>query len=326
MEGACEVSSAPEYIGGIDVGGTSIKVGVIRRHDGAVIRDWSEPTHAEEGPTAVVARIRRCIRDVWETEQRIASIGVGMPGVVHPVDRTVHYPPNFPEWGVVPLQQLLQASSPVPVTVENDANAAAIAEARVGAGAGVSHFLYVTLGTGVGGGIVIDGKVYAGPHGDAGEIGHVIVDMHERPTEEQREHGRTFRAGTMEELIGRIGLLRRMEHVLLRTPSDRLRSGEFDVADITTAAAAGDAAALEVLTWAGQILGVGLASALNVLGMHVVIVGGGISQAHPRLLDTAIATIRERAIPTVARSIDLRVASLGAHAGVVGAAMIGALD
>jgi glucokinase len=320
------VSSAPEYLGGVDVGGTSIKVGVIRRLDGTVVREWSVLTHAEEGPTAVVSRIRSCIRDVWETEQRIASIGVGMPGVVHPTEHTVQYPPNFPGWGVVPLQSLLQASSPVPVTVENDANAAAIAEARVGAGRDVSHFLYVTLGTGVGGGIVIDRKVYAGPHGDAGEIGHVIVDMHERPTEEQHAHDRAFRAGTMEEMIGRIGLLHKMESILQQQSSAHLHTGAYDVADITTAATLGDAAALELLTWAGEILGVGLASALNVLGMHVVVVGGGISQAHPRLLETALSTIKERAIPTVARHVDLRVATLGSHAGVVGAAMIGALD
>ncbi len=305
--------------GAIDLGGTNIKAAIVRP-DGHILARQSEPTNAKAGPDAVLAQMRRCVEWLCRHEHPIQAVGVGVPGVVNPEDGCAYHPPNLSDWKVVPVRSTLAAFCSRPLFVDNDANAGGIGEAEAGNGRDAESFLYLTLGTGVGGAIILNKKLYRGERGGAAEIGHIIVREDVAP--ETTEPG--FRAGTMEEYIGREGLIDFVREFVSRAGIDSpLRDKEhFDVADISVAAHEGDPAALACFRRAGQILGAGLASVLAILDLQVVIVGGGISQAHPLLLDTARETLRERAIPTVAERAVIRLARFGKDAGLVGAAML----
>lgn len=276
----------------IDIGGTFIKYGIVDA-TGSILARYHVPTVAHDGREAVVARVADIAKGlVAQAPGR--PIGIGVPGVVDPQTKRVQSPPNLPGWDSVPLADLIADATGVPVVVENDANAAAIAECRAGAGRAFRDFLYVTLGTGVGGGVIIDGQLYTGPHGDAGEIGHIHI------------HPGTV----LERVIGRMGIL------------ERYQGGDgVDVADIDARAIAGEEHAQQVLDETGRLLGIGLCSAMAVLGLRTVIIGGGISRS-VRIIDHAERTIRERAIPTIAANAVIMRAQFVDDAGLVGAAML----
>jgi glucokinase len=187
------------------------------------------------------------------------------------------------------------------MAVENDANAAALGEAMFGAGVGRPDFLYVTLGTGVGGGVILGGQIYRGPHGDAGEVGHIIMDAWAR---EGAFDPRPFRTGVLEEYAGIRGIVRMARE-----------QGE-DVDNV------GRIRNDAVLQEAGRIIGLGLCSAVAVLGVRTVIIGGGVAQA-PFIVDSIRATMERRAIPTIARALSVLPARFGSQAGLVGAAAVG---
>lgn len=282
---------------GIDIGGTFIKYGVVAA-DGTIIEKHQTPTQAHEGKDALVSRILSVAHTLASFRPFALSpcqaLGIGVPGVVDPLSKHVQSPPNLPGWDDVPLQQIVADALGIKVVVENDANAGAIAELRAGAGKGRTDFLYVTLGTGVGGGVVINGRLYTGPHGDAGEVGHIHL------------HPGTV----LEKIIGRIGILERYG-----------ADDTVDVGDIDQRAQAGEQRAIDVLTETGHLLGIGLCSAMAVLGLRTVIVGGGISRS-TLILDAARTSIQQHAIPTIARNFQLLPAKFLNDAGLIGAALL----
>lgn len=278
---------------GIDIGGTFIKYGLVAA-DGTIIEKHQTPTLAHEGREALLTRILNVARHLASLHPSTLAIGVGVPGVVDPLSKHVQSPPNLPGWDDVPLQQIVAEALGIRVVVENDANAGAIAELRAGAGQRHKNFLYVTLGTGVGGGVVIDGKLYTGPHGDAGEVGHVHL------------HPGTV----LEKVIGRVGIL------------ERYGAGDsVDVGDIDQRAQGGEQRAIDVMKETGHLLGIGLCSALAVLGLRTVIVGGGISRS-TTILDAARKSIHDHAILTIARNFQLLPAKYLNDAGLIGAALL----
>lgn len=284
-------------IGAIDIGGTSMKYGVVTE-GGDVLWEHSVPTKAAEGRDAVVERCCGVVRSILERSPDVAAIGVGVPGVVDPVTKVVQAPPNLPGWDCVDLRGALQTVTSLPIDVENDANAAALGEALMGAGVGHANFLYATLGTGIGGGIIINSALYRGPHGDAGEIGHIIMNAWDP------EDPRPFRTGVLEEYAGIAGIV-----AMARKEGEEVEN----VGRIRNDA---------VLREAGRVVGLGLCSALAVLGMRVVVIGGGVAQA-PFVIDTIRATIKRRAIPTIAASVEVLAAKYGSQAGLIGAAAVG---
>lgn len=306
---------------GLDIGGTTIKAAVVDG-DGVIIYRDLQPTDAQQGKEVVLSTIRSTIEQAIALHPSVVAIGIGVPGVVNPRDGCVYHPPNLPGWDVVPLASLVRSYTRVPVAVDNDANVAAVAELVLGAGRGHSHFLYVTLGTGVGGGIIVDHRLFVGERGGAGEIGHIVIDAHAAPEPNQLP----FRPGTLEEFVGRKGILRLAAHYANQYPNSLLHTyTELDVQQISDAVERGDTAAQGCFRQAGYYIGIGLASALALLDMRTIVVGGGISQAHPLLLNTTQATLRERAIPTIASETQVLQAHFGSDAGVIGAAMIGKL-
>lgn len=309
-----------KYTIGVDVGGTTIKFGVIAA-DGSVLGRDVRPTHAEEGPKAVLKNVADGVRGLLETHPDATGIGVGFPGTVD-IEGRVSYPPNFPGWEVVKpaqeLSSLLETS--LPIVVENDANVAAWAEAKIGSGKNSPHFLYVTLGTGVGGCIVSDGKIWRGATGGAGEIGHVTVDV----------NGPICNCGArgcIEAFIGSRYMTSYVRQKMRRYPESLLHEMVGDGKELTPqlineAAEGGDVFAQNFLSELGRLLGAALAGVMNICDLHVCIVGGGISQAETFLLGQARRTLRARVLQPIATDVQLRVAALSLDAGIVGAGLL----
>lgn len=302
---------------GLDLGGTNLKAGVLNQANELV---WQtiQPTNARRPADEIVADMVRLVRAALEKYPETESVGIGVPGMVSH-DGTVRIAPNIQSWKDLPLRSLIQKEVRVPVVVENDANVGAIAEMGIGAGAGVSHFIYVSLGTGVGGAIVINNCIYRGESGAAGEIGHVIVDIHKQINE-----ARPFRTGVLEEFIGKNQVTYSASRILRRyKESTLLFQQKPDPYHISSAAEEGDAAALEVLETAGYYLGIALSSAMNLLDISLVVVGGGLSHSHHSMFDKALETIRERTLPPIAEIARIEKARFHKEAGIYGAALLG---
>src|SRR3989304_1817178 len=164
---------------GVDLGGSAVKAGLVNAQ-GKTPRNTTVPAEANKGPTHVIKRIAESVHALIDNssykKKDFVGIGVGSPGSVEPNGGTVKYPPNFPRWTEVRLGETLHKEFQLHVEVDNDANAAAVGEAKFGSGVGHKDFIMVTLGTGVGGGLILDGKIYRGPFGGAGELGHITID------------------------------------------------------------------------------------------------------------------------------------------------------
>ncbi|MHB9013952.1 MAG: ROK family protein, partial [Ignavibacteriaceae bacterium] len=171
------MSKQEKYAIGVDLGGTNVKVGIVSQN-GKIIKKVSVETKAQGGPKKVIQQIKKGIDEVLnKNELRIHGIGIGSPGTVSTKKGTVEDPPNLPGWGKVNLGKIIQKEFKINVKVENDANAAAIGEMIYGAGKSYESFVMVTLGTGVGGGIIYNRKLFRGEFGAAGEIGHISIDI-----------------------------------------------------------------------------------------------------------------------------------------------------
>ena len=318
------------YAVGVDIGGTTIK-GAAVSAAGDVGKEIVLPSGAAGGPGAVLARaadvIGRVLRENSGPDgpEMCAGVGVGIPGIVSATDGLVRYPPNFTDWGDVDVTGELAKRTGLKVVTENDANAAALAEARFGAGMRHPDFIFVIWGTGVGGGLILDGKIFRGPGGGAGEIGHVTID---RDGPECNCGNR----GCVEAYIGQKYLSLRTQNLISeahrsagRTAITDLVGGDFARLDpriISRAAEMGDELAVGVLTGAGEMLGVALASVVNVMDIPTAIIGGGLS-AVPDFVYRAIAgEMRSRVLRPHRDRVAVGRALLGNRAGIIGAASL----
>ncbi|TAL70017.1 MAG: ROK family protein [Bacteroidetes bacterium] len=302
---------------GIDLGGTNLKSGVID-DNGNIIENSNCPTNADEGYNSVINKIKEIIGDS-ESKFNIKSIGIGVPGIVSD-EGLIRISPNLPGWINLPLKKKLTESTTLPLTIDNDANTAAIAELELGAGKELNNFIYITLGTGVGGTIIINRKIFRGDSGGAGEIGHTIIDANDK----SNCYNTSFRSGILEEFIGRKQIIELAKRILLNFPDSILnKNDEVDVSSISDAAAMGDTAAIECFNKIGYYLGVGIASAMNLLDISTSIIGGGISLSDNILFDCALKIIKQRALPPIALRAELRKAFFTKHAGIIGAALLG---
>ena len=315
-------SSAPSQqpLIGVDVGGTTLKFGLVSPNC-QILHQFAIPTEAERGADAVLARIADGInRLIDEQNGLIAAVGLGVPGVINQRGE-ISYPPNFPGWGVVPVAERLRPllKQPLPIAVENDANVAAFAEAQA-PGATDRDFLFITLGTGVGGCIINNGAIWRGATGGAGEIGHLSVVM----------NGHLCNCGArgcVEAYLGQRYMTALAAAQLPRFPESLLHAmlaegNALEPKLINAAAESGDRFAADFLEEMGEILGAALASALNLLDLHLVIVGGGIAQAERHLLEPARRSLRARLIQSISHDIQLRPARFQNNAGIIGAAML----
>lgn len=306
---------------GVDIGGTSIKFAIVDSV-GDIVRHGQLPTPVS-GPDSILDAVAEGVRRLVAESPRLPyGIGLGVPGVVDMKGHVAH-PPNLPGWDVVDVASRLRPrlnGLDLPISVENDANVAALAEARAGAGAGERNFLYVTLGTGVGGCIISDGEIWRGATGGAGEIGHTTIDI----------NGPLCNCGSrgcIEAYIGNHYMARVAAARLEREPDSMLHAWiaagqDVDPKRLDEAAMSGDRFAIEFLTEMGELLGAALASALNMLDMRLVVVGGGLSRADVSLLEPARHSMRRRLLKTISTRAELRPALFLNDAGVVGSAMM----
>ncbi len=301
---------------GVDVGGTKIAAGVVDE-SGAVVEKTRRPTPADD-PDA----LRRTIAELAEElagRHEVTAVGIGAAGFVN-AERTGVYFSAHVSWGDGPVTDLLRGSLGMPVTIENDGNAAAWAEYTYGAGAGVPHQLMVALGTGIGGGLILDGEIYRGGHGTAAEIGHLGLFPGGRPCE-------CGRRGCFEEYASGSALQRMAREAAAEGRAPALLAaagGDADAvtgAQVTELAMAGEQEAITLFEQLAEPLGLGIASLVAVLDPTVVVVGGGVSEAGELLVGPTRPVLERELTGRGHRPApELRIAALGNDAGLIGAA------
>lgn len=306
---------------GVDIGGTSVKIGVVDTETGLILHSTSFPSpHAPARDFA--GSVAEFIRIAVRGHNVGSSIGIGVPGAMNAERTLVRNPPNFPGWKEEPLAAYLREALPefTNVVMDNDAKVATLAEATFGAGLGESHFLLITLGTGVGGGIWADHAIFRGSTGGAGEFGHVSIDYN------GPECGCGAR-GCIEAYLGRLFFIGRARRRYLderpRTQlAERLDSSTCEPEDVSRAAEAGDQFALNMLTEAGTQLGIACSSVAKLLDISLFIVGGGIAQAGDLVMAPAREALAANVFAHQRHSVRLIPAALGPSAGLIGAALL----
>lgn len=296
---------------GLDIGGSFLK-GAIVNPSGKVEERLHEPI-AKDSLDTLLAQLERAMRGLAGPGGARAA-GVGIPGIVEQETARVRNAPNVPVLNGYSLAEGLERRTGIKTFLENDANAAALAEAWRGAGRDSKDQLFVSLGTGIGAGIILGGRIWAGKSGYAGEIGHIQVDPAGVPC------GCGAR-GCLETVAGIWGWVRRAAEAL-QTRESSLRGQALDPEAIVKAARAGDGLALEVVDGAARALGVGIGAALNLLNLDRVVLGGGVAAAGDFLLERIANEVRTRCFPQVFADTSFRLAELGGDAGVVGAARV----
>lgn len=307
---------------GVDLGGTSIKAALVEAGQG-IVEVRSADTEANKGPDHVIDRIADLVRALSQRLQgsQLAGIGIGAPGAVNWERDTVSRAPNLAHWGVINLKEALQSrlQTDIPVIVENDANVAGLGSAHYGAGIPYPSFILLTLGTGVGGAIIYNNRIFRGTTGGAGEIGHMTID-YEGPL----DHSGV--SGAIEAYIGQRFLSRHARYQLhTREPGVIHELANGDLSNITPkmlhqAAEAGDEGAIEVLKWAGHKLGCVIGSAINLLDIRKVIIGGGVSAAGEYILKPAHESMVRFVMPGLRDGLQIIRETLGNEVGMLGAA------
>lgn len=301
---------------GVDLGGTNVRAAVVNR-DGEVLAKHKEATRASEGRERVLSRLVEIIRDLEgqarTREYTVAGLGVGAPGVIEAGKGIVVKSPNLPDWNNFALRSALESAVRVPVVLENDANAAALGEQWRGAGRGASSMILLTLGTGVGGGIVLDGKIWRGADGMAGEIGHMTLF----PGGRQCTCGNR---GCLEMYASARGIIQTYREAGAAGTSHA--GGVLTSESIYSAAREGDRRAAAVMRDTGRFLGIGVASLVNIFNPERIVIGGGVRDAWPLFIDTARDEVLQRAFETPAKRAAIVPAELGDDAGMVGASAL----
>lgn len=299
---------------GIDVGGTNIKAGAVSEQ-GRIFNERQITTEADQGPDHVIDRMIRVAQEIAEGAE-IRGAGIGFPGQIDVERGIVHFSPNLPKWKEIPVTSRIREKINCPVVIDNDANLAALGEYAYGAGRGSRFMLMVTLGTGVGGGLVFNGEIFRGADDLAGEFGHMTVDY----------NGYTCtcgRKGCIEEYASIRGIVRLVQDRLDAGAESSLREVEnLTPREIYHDAVNGDKLAIEAFYQAGDFLGIALTDVANLLNIERVVVGGGVANAGNFILEAARGRVKKDALPSSGRSVDIVKAQLGNSAGLTGAAYL----
>jgi glucokinase len=292
------IDSVIDSVIGIDLGGTAIKLGRFDRQ-GHCLQSLTVPTPQPAQPEPTLSAIQTAIAQL-DPENRALAIGIGTPGPADAQGRIARLAINLPGWVNVPVADWLEARFHKPIGVENDANCAAVGEGWLGAGRQFPNLILLTLGTGVGGGILINGQLYRGYNGSAGELGLITLDP----------SGPTCKSGNRGSLEQHLSI------------SAIVRATGQTPEMLGQRAQAGDADAIAFWQTYGQTLGIGLTSLIYVLSPDAIVIGGGISASSPFFFPAAWAEIQQRVKPTSRENLQLLQATLGNQAGMVGAAKI----
>ena len=300
---------------GIDLGGTTCKLGLFQV-DGTLMEKWEIPTDTRENGknvlTDIAASVEEKIRQHHISREQIIGAGIGVPGAVNNegvVNRCINL-----GWGIVPVSKELSSLLSVPVYTANDANVAALGEAWKGSGNGYSSIAMITLGTGIGGGVVLDGQIINGFHGAAGELGHIVVNPEEQDACNCGNHG------CIEQYASATGIVRQARKQLAESSVDSVLRKEQDLSakSVFDAAKAGDVLAKKIAEEVCDMLGRVIGTICNVINPEAVIIGGGVSRAGDILLELVQEGFRN-SVFHASRDTVIRLASLGNDAGIYGA-------
>ncbi len=298
----------------VDMGGTRFRV-ALADASGKLSYRKSHLTRAHEGKEAVISRLTQAVRETMDhhTREQILAVGFAAPGPLDPRTGVIFTPPNLPGWQDVPLKALLEEQLNLPVYLGNDANLAALGEHHFGAGRGMDNLIYMTVSTGVGGGIIADGRLLLGQDGLAGEVGHMSVAEGPRC--------KCGNYGCLEMLASGLAIARiageRME-AGEKSSIPTFARGRITAEAVEAAARAGDALARSVLHGAATHLGVGIVNLVHLFNPQAIIIGGGVSQAGEQIFGPVRRIVAERAMPNF-RKVQIIPAALGDDVGLYGA-------
>jgi glucokinase len=325
-----EMNRDAPYILGLDLGGTNVRAAVMDR-DGKQLGGGRAPSKAQEGVGRTVEQValaaESALKEAGVGKEQVAGLGMGVPGHIDPQGQTILWAPNFfaedgKPYRNVAFAQPVSERVGLPTLMGNDANVAALGEFRFGAGKGgqVRNLVMLTLGTGIGGGIILDGRLWTGATGGAGEIGHIIIAAGQR--------GGASAFGSLESM-GQISAIteRAARKISLGRKSLLADRVNYDwhlltPKDIAKAAAEGDPVALETFEETGYYVGLGIASIVNLLNPEMVVVGGGVAQAGDLILEPIRRSARANAIKTMIDVCPIVPATLGDDAGIFGGASL----
>lgn len=305
----------------VDVGGTQIRAACYppnKLKPLKIARTTTQASDPEDPITSPLERIQNLIASIWPADGKVCAISVAAPGPVNPYQGIVVEAPNIPGWVNVPLQQKLSGRFKVPVVLGNDANLAALGEWKYGAGKGHHHLIYLTVSTGIGGGVIIDDRLLLGVHGLAAELGHTTV-MIDGPLCGcgQRGHLEAVASGTAIANWVEAELSQGVQSIL---PIDKPVSAK----KITEAAQKGDKLSIAALARAGHYIGRALADFLHTFNPSIIIIGGGVSKSGRLLLDPMYEAMKVHVLnPHYLDDLTLTTAVLGDETGLVGALALG---
>lgn len=309
---------------GIDLGGTKILTALVDDQGQVLAR--ARIATPSGGPDPVVAAIMDSSRTVVARAglalAAVGGVGVGAPGPMDPATGVVFEPPNLPGWRDVPLAEILAPRLRLPVFVENDANAAALGERWAGAGVGVDDLAYITISTGIGGGLILDGRLYHGAAGTAGEIGHMVI-------ESGGPRCNCGRFGCLEALASGSAIARDARAavqsgaatILASLPDEALTAEA-----VARAAWDGDPVGRQIYARAAAALGIGVTNLVNLLNPAMVILGGGVARAGELIFAPVRRIVREEAFERPGSAVQIVPAALGEDAGAIGAAAVARLS
>lgn len=302
---------------GVDLGGTNIKAAVVDNNTG-IINQVSTPTQANRGKDRLLDRISDTIKDLIKGHE-IIGVGLGLPGMVSKDQTTVNNPPNLPGWKKVNAAKEITKRTQLPCKIENDANIAALGSMHFGVGQKFDSFIMITLGTGVGGGIIYNKSLFKGAHGMAGELGHVIIDYH-------GPLSNSVTRGTVEAYLGQRFLSRFASDLISQDPANplyKMFSDDFDKLeplDLTNAALDGNELAIEILAKSGHRLGYAIINYVHMMDIRKFVVSGGVSKAGDFLFEPAKEIINKHMMEPFKEGFELVYEDLGNDSALLGAA------
>jgi len=296
-----------EYAIGIDLGGTFIKSAIVDSK-GNIIKHYKTETYSEISPKKVLSQIEKCIDFLkMDFKKEIVGIGIGAPGIV--TDGVMKYPPNFKGWKEVNLARHFSKKYKTESIADNDANCAGLAELKFGHGAKHKNFIFLTLGTGIGGAMIIDGRLYRGEQNGAGEFGMMTINY----------NGPMCLGGNQGSVEAHLG----RNYFLEQNKKEIKKLGKnIDFADISRLALKGNKTAKKLLNLYGFYLGVAITNYFNLMDIRTAILGGGISNAYRSFIGEVNKTIKQRSIKTIKNKFRVLRSTINNNAGVLGAAAL----
>ena len=335
MNSSQEASELPTVYGGVDVGGTNVKIGIVD-DAGQILAQCKFPTEPEKSPTVAIEKSNQAINEILSSagidQQQLAAIGLGTPGPLDLQSGKILTPVNLPGWRDFPIRDELAAATGRPVSYVNDAGAAAFGEYWAGGAEKYKSMILITLGTGVGGGIIIDDRSIDGAHSMGAEIGHMVIDN----TDEARKCG-CGRLGHLEAYASATSVAKRAQEGLASRKDSLLNQGDNEDSPITSlsvfqAATQSDKYALELVIETALRLGDAIATLAHIIDPAIVLLGGAMnfggseSPVGTQFLEEIRSRVKNCTFPEIGKSLTIDFAKLGSSAGLVGAAGIARRD